>query len=75
MIKFLKENGYPMTLLVETTECEDKENEFKGYLTTIDDDQGKEIAKFTHTELRTRIQWVDGFFTCYRMLKKRKHEI
>jgi hypothetical protein len=70
MIKFLKENGFPMTLILDTVEYNDKENEFNGFLTIINDDQENEIIKFTHTDLRARIHWVEGFFTAYKMFKK-----
>ena len=67
MIKFLKENGYPMTIHIETLKIEDNENEFKGYKTTITDENGKEITQFNHINLRDRIHWTSGFFYALRM--------
>jgi hypothetical protein len=67
MIKFLKENGYPMTIFIETSKIIDLENEFNGYQTTITNENSKEIAQFSHHNLRDRIHWAFGFFTALRM--------
>jgi hypothetical protein len=71
MVRFLKENGFPMTLILDTDfEYEDKENEFKGHYTIITDDKGNIVGQFAHTDLRARIHWVNGFFTALRMQNK-----
>lgn len=69
MIKFLKENGFPMTLILETTSYSDSNGE-SGYLTTVTDENEVEVGEFRHIELRDRIHWVDGFFTALRMKKQ-----
>ena len=65
--KFLKENGFPMTIFIDSSKFEDLENEFKGYKTTITDENGKEIIRFNHLNLRDRIHWASGFFCALRM--------
>jgi hypothetical protein len=70
MVHFLQENGFPMTLHLDTNfEFEDKENEFKGHYTTITDDAGNVVGEFAHTDLRARIHWVNGFYTALRREK------
>jgi hypothetical protein len=71
-IRFLKSKCFPITLIVTTTEVNDKEMGYKGFITTITDDQEKQIAEFKHADLRARLLWVDGYFNCYRMLSSRK---
>ena len=71
MIKFLKENGFPMTVVVETqNDYEDKENEFKGYYSIMKDESGKVLGEFCHSDLRARVHWVNGFFTALRLNNK-----
>jgi hypothetical protein len=67
MVSFLKENGFPMTIHIETSDYEDLQEPFKGYQSTLTDDNGVELAKFRHTELRARIHFVNGFFTALRL--------
>jgi hypothetical protein len=67
MIKFLKENGFPMTIFIDSSEFEELENEFNGYKTTITDENGNLIWKFEHKDLRDRIHWASGFFCALRM--------
>jgi hypothetical protein len=71
-IRFLKSNCFPVTITVATTEVKHEETGIMLYITTITDDQEKEIAEFKHTDLRARLLWVDGFFRCHRMQDDRK---
>lgn len=66
MIAFLKENGFPCTIFIETQDYEDKEEGFKGYESVITDEKGNVIKEFTHRELRARVHWADGYFTALR---------
>lgn len=60
MIKYLKENGHPMTITLRTSVEEDLDGEY--YKTVVTDENEKIIAEFVHHILRGRLQWVDGFF-------------
>lgn len=65
MLGFKKENGFPMTILIETDNYEDvmEDNElWKGYESIVTDENGELVAKFTHGSLRDRMHWVLGFF-------------
>lgn len=71
MIKFLKENGFPMTVIVKTqNDYEDPKNEFRGYYSTMTDENGNVLGEFCHSDLRARIHWVNGFFTALRLNNK-----
>jgi len=66
MVAFLKENGFPCTLFIETQDYEDKSEGFKGYESVITDENGKVIKEFIHKDLRARVHWADGYFTALR---------
>jgi hypothetical protein len=68
MVRFLEENGFPMTVNIDTDfNYEDPKNEFKGYYSTFTDAAGNVLGKFAHTDLRARIHWVNGFFTALKL--------
>jgi len=56
------ENGYPISIWIETTDAEDKKEGWEGYESTVTDEHGEIIAEFTHNELRDRALWAEGFF-------------
>jgi len=64
MVRFLKENGFPMTVIIETTES------IEGYHSVITDENGKLLAEFAHKDLRARVHWANGFFCALRMQNK-----
>lgn len=66
MVSFLKENGFPATVHIETEDFEDKLKPFKGYHSVIKDEDGNILSQFAHTDLRARIHWVNGYFTALR---------
>jgi hypothetical protein len=66
MVAFLEENGFPMTIYIETSDYNDPEEPFKGYESTITDVDNNIIAQFRHTDLRARIHWANGFFCALR---------
>ena len=64
MLKFLKNNGYPVDLFFETEEHHDEENDFHGWKSKIFVD-GAHYRDFIHPEYRDRVKWANGFFAAY----------
>lgn len=65
MLGFLKENGFPMTLYVETGDHEevlDDDSVWKGYESIVTNENNKEVARFFHNTLFSRYHWINGFF-------------
>jgi hypothetical protein len=71
MVVFKKENGFPCDLTIETEEYEDKEEGFKGFISKMINEAGEVIAEFTHSDMRARIHWANGFFTALRIYEKK----
>ena len=59
-------NGYPKTIKIETKEL------LNGFISLATDDFDEDIAKFQHSELRSRLLWVDGYFKALRDKKSMK---
>lgn len=74
MVSFFKENGFPMTIHIETSDFEDEKENIKGYLSIITDENGKILSKFNHTDLRARIHWANGFFRALRLNENNNEE-
>jgi hypothetical protein len=66
MVSFLKENGFPATLHIETQDFVVVTKNFKGYHSVIRDENGNILSQFCHTDLRARIHWANGYFTALR---------
>jgi len=66
MIRFLKENGFPVTIIIETEDFKDKVEGFEGYHSVIKDEEGKVISQFAHKDLRARVHWANGYFTALK---------
>lgn len=66
MIRFLKENGFPVTIIIETEDFKDKLEGFEGYHSVIKDEDGKVISQFAHKDLRARVHWANGYFTALK---------
>ena len=66
MIRFLKENGFPVTIIIETEDFKDKFEGFEGYHSIIKDEEGKVITQFAHKDLRARVDWANGYFTAFK---------
>lgn len=64
MLKYLKNNGFPVDLDFETLPHEDPENDFHGWKSKIFVD-GKYYKDFIHSEYRDRDKWANGFFAAY----------
>jgi hypothetical protein len=68
MVRFLEENGFPMTLNLDTDfDYQDIKNDFKGHYTKVTDAAGNIVGEFAHKDLRARIHWVNGFFTALKL--------
>jgi hypothetical protein len=75
MLRFLKENGFPVDLTFDTKEV--NEPDHKGFHSKALDGNGNVIREFYHKEMRARVHWADGYFTALRNQKneeKRKNE-
>jgi hypothetical protein len=71
MLSFLKENGYPVSLFIETTDYE--EEDFRGYRSVVSDEHNIIIAEFFHSKLFDRNLWADGFFAGKNYIPKMKY--
>lgn len=71
MVEFLKENGFPIDLLIETEPCEiddPKDGNWKGFKSKVylDREKTKLLKEFYHKEWRSRVHFADGVFTILR---------
>jgi hypothetical protein len=78
-VLFQKINGFPVDLLIETEEYEDKDPDgtpFKGFVSKIylgkDANDKNLIKEFYHSQWRDRIHFADGFFTALRLNENKK---
>jgi len=65
MLKYLKENGFPMTISIDTEVYEEvmEDNEtWKGYESIVTDKDQNIVGRFHHSVFRDRVMWVKGFF-------------
>ena len=69
MISFLKENGFPESIFIETTDNIDEDGTMDGYVSVVTDDSGKIISEFEHSDLRARMHWANGYFKALRKTK------
>lgn len=65
MLRFLKENGYPVDLEFKTGPYEEEEEDFHGYKTDIFVD-GILYDHLIHSDFRARVHYANGFFAAYR---------
>jgi hypothetical protein len=66
MLAYLKENGFPMSIWIESSDYK-SEDGWKGYLSIVTDENGKEIDRIYHNEYHARANWAQGFFTALKM--------
>lgn len=70
MLVYKKENGFPMTLMIETGDhkevLEDGEI-WEGYESIVTDENQNIIDRFNHSDFRARVHWVKGFFAALKM--------
>jgi hypothetical protein len=71
MVRYLKENGFPIDLIIETSQEEDEEENWKGWKSIITVD-GFIIDTIYHNDYRSRVFWAGGFFKGleYKTLEK-----
>jgi hypothetical protein len=62
MLIYKKENGFPVSLFIETSDAEDKKEEWKGYESVVFDEDHNEVGRFFHNDFRARVFWAEGFF-------------
>ena len=63
MLVYLKENGYPVSIWIETADAKDEKGiHWGGYESVVTDEYGVIIDVFTHRKLRDRALWAKGFF-------------
>jgi len=71
MVAFLKENGFPIDLCIETEpyeETDPKEGHWKGFKSKVYLDREKKnlLKEFYHSNWRDRVHFADGVFTILR---------
>ena len=62
MLRYLKENGFPAELHIETIPFEDPSEGWKGCKSKATDKNGNLIDEFYHKEWHDRVLWASGFF-------------
>lgn len=74
MVAFLKENGYPISIYMETVpKVEEVDgDEIRGYETSVIDEEGTLISIFFHTEFDGKKLWAKGFFDNFEYQNKLK---
>ena len=61
MLILKKENGFPITIKMETSDAEDLTEDWVGYITKVFDENDKLITEFCHSTLEERKFWSNGF--------------
>jgi len=61
MIILKKENGFPISIKIETSEAEDLTEDWVGYISQVFDENDKVITEFCHSNLYERDFWTKGF--------------
>ena len=70
MLTYLKENGFPMTISIETSpydEIIEDDEIWKGYESIVTDKNQTIIQRFHHSGFRDRLMWVKGFFAALNL--------
>jgi len=73
MLTYLEENGFPMSIFIETTNIEDTKTGWQGYESIVSDKDNNIIDKFNHKEFRGRVFWAKGFFASI-LYKNKKYK-
>ena len=73
MLRFLKENGYPVDLEFKTKPYEDKKEDFHGYQSDIFVD-GHHFDTLIHADYRSRVHYANGFFASYNWESEGKYK-
>jgi hypothetical protein len=77
MVEFLKENGFPIDLYIETESYEEddpKEGHWKGFKSKVylDREKTKLLKEFYHSQWRDRNLFADGVFTILKHYHENK---
>jgi hypothetical protein len=73
MLVFKKEDGFPMSIMIETTdhkEFMDNNEIWEGYMSVVLDENNNVIDEFTHGNLTDRVNWVNGFMAGIKYKEK-----
>lgn len=73
MLRYLKENGFPVQLEFDTFPFEDEGNEFHGWKSKVYI-EGNLFTEFCHNDARSRVHWANGFFAAYEWEKSGKYK-
>jgi len=73
MLRYLKENGFPLNLEFETTPFHDEENDFHGWKSKVYIDENL-FTEFCHSNYRDRVHWANGFFAAYKWESEGKYK-
>jgi hypothetical protein len=64
MLRYLRNNGYPVDLEFKTEPYEDKEENFHGFKSEVFVD-GVHFTDIIHSKFRSRVQYANGFLGAY----------
>jgi len=70
MLKYLKENGFPLNISIETfrhEEVMEDDEIWEGWKSIAIDDEERVVGSFTHKEYRDRLIWINGFFAAVNL--------
>ncbi len=73
MLRFLKENGFPVDLEFDTSPYHDDKEEFHGWKSKVYVN-GDLYTEFCHSDYRDRVHWANGFLAAYEWEKNGKYK-
>jgi hypothetical protein len=62
MLSYLKENGFPAELHIETIPFEDVSEGYKGWQSTVTNETEQVLDIFCHKDYHARVLWAGGYF-------------
>lgn len=68
MLRYLKENGFPVDLEFDTFPYHDDKEEFHGWKSKVYVN-GDLYTEFCHSDYRDRVHWANGFLAAYEWEK------
>jgi hypothetical protein len=74
MLVFLKENGFPISIWIESADYQDPEDDQPGYTSIVTDKDDNVIAKFEHRNLEGRKNWALGFMAGLKYKNENKNK-
>jgi len=73
MLRYLRENGFPIDLEFDTFPFHDDKEEFHGWKSKVYVN-GDLFTEFCHSDYRARVHWANGFFAAYEWEKNGKYK-